>query len=159
MLSLACLSAHAKVEIIEPAGDFRFGKVALYSLATQTLQVLHRGVSPVQLGAVISSTAALSPLCTGTVAGAVIWTDFTIPKETDGCSHALLQPGQTCSAAVRFVPSGPGTRASQLIVFVPNAFSDMHLLSGAGVSEPLDCVLDWAEKTFPQLLTTPTMTS
>ncbi|MDP4075314.1 hypothetical protein [Acidovorax sp. A1169] len=42
---------------------------------------------------------------------------------------------------------------------MPNAAYVLRGLGGTGVSQPLDCVLDWAEKTFPQLLTTPTMTS
>ena len=160
VLSLACLSsAHAQVEIIEPAGDFQFGKVAVHSSATQTLKVANRGPSPMQLGSVISSIAAVSPLCTGIGCGVVIATDFTIPAESDGCSNTLLQPGAVCSALVRFTPSGPGGRVSQLNVFKPNAASVFRGLGGTGVSEPLDCVLDWAERTFPQLLTSPTMTS
>lgn len=160
VLSLACLSsAHAQVEIIEPAGDFQFGKVAVHSSATQTLKVVNSGPSPVQLGSVISSIAAVSPVCTGIGCGVVISTDFTIPAQSDGCSNTLLQPGSMCSALVRFSPSGPGQRGSQLNVFKPNAAYVSRGLGGTGVSEPLDCVLDWAEKTFPQLLTTPTMTS
>lgn len=158
-LFLACQSAHAQVEIIEPAGDFQFGKVAVHSSATQTLRVANRGASAVQLGSVISSIAAVSPVCTGIGCGVVISTDFTIPAASDGCSNTLLQPGAVCSALVRFSPSGPGTRGSQLNVFKPNAAYVYRGLGGTGVSEPLDCVLDWAEKTFPQLLTTPTMTS
>lgn len=158
-LCLACLPAHAQVEIIEPVGDFQFGKVAVHSSATQTLRVANRGPSPVQLGKVISSIAAVSPLCTGIGCAVVIASDFTIPPESDGCSNTLLQPGAVCSALVRFVPSGPGSRGSQLNVFMPNAAYVLRGLGGTGVSQPLDCVLDWAEKTFPQLLTTPTMTS
>ena len=157
--SLACLSAHAQVEIIEPVGDFQFGKVALHSSATQTLRVANRGTSPVQLGSVISSIAAVSPVCTGVGCGVVIATAFTIPAPSDGCSNTLLQPGAECSALVRFAPSGPGRRGSQLNVFKPNAAYVSRGLGGTGVSVPLDCVLDWAEKTFPQLLTNPTMTS
>lgn len=160
VLSLACLSsAHAQVEIIEPAGDFQFGKVAVHSSATQTLKVVNRGPSAVQLGSVISSIAAVSPICTGIGCGVVISTDFTIPAESDGCSNTLLQPGGACSALVRFSPSGPGRRGSQLNVFKPHAAYVSRALGGTGVSEPLDCVLDWAEKTWPQLLTTPTITS
>lgn len=160
-LSLACLSAlaHAQVEIIEPVGDFQFGKVALHASASQTLRVANRGPSPVQLGKVISSIAAVSPLCVGIGCGVVIAGDFTIPAESDGCSNTLLQPGAVCSAQVRFAPSGPGARGSRLNVFMPGAAYVERGLGGTGVSEPLDCVLDWAEKTFPQLLTAPTMTS
>lgn len=158
--SLMCLpSAYAQVEIIEPAGDFQFGKVAVHASATQTLKVVNRGQTPVQLGSVISSIAAMSPICTGIGCGVVIATDFTIPAASDGCSNTLLQPGAVCSALVRFTPSGPGSRVSQLNVFKPNAAYVSRGVFGTGVSEPLDCVLDWAERTFPQLLTNPTMTS
>lgn len=158
-LSLACMAVHAQVEIIEPVGDFEFGKVAVHSSATQSLKVANRGPSPVQLGKVISSTAAVSPLCVGIGCTVVISRDFTIPAESDGCSNTLLQPGAVCSALVRFTPSGPGVRVSQLNVFKPHAAYEFRGLGGTGVSEPLDCVLDWAERTFPQLLTSPTMTS
>jgi hypothetical protein len=147
------------VEIIEPMGNFVFGKVALHESATQTLMVANRGFSAVQLGVVASTTAAVSPLCAGIGCGVVIASDFTVPKESDGCSNTVLQPGQFCSSTVRFTPSGPGARGSQLVVVMPNAFPASRGLSGWGVSKPLDCVLDWAEKTFPQLLTAPTMTS
>lgn len=159
-LALACLSAHAQVEVTDPPADHNFGKVPLHATtAVQYFSVFNRGSAAVQLGTVISSGAALAT-CAGIGCPVVAAADFVIPGGSDGCSNAVLQPGQGCSTLVSFTPTAPGSRMSQLIIPLrdgaPGATRTLH---GTGTSQPLDCVLDWAEKSFSQLLTTPTGTA
>lgn len=160
VLSLACLSAHAQVEITDPPAGHNYGKVPLQAtFATQYFSVFNRSSAPLQLGTLISSGAALAT-CAGIGCPVVAQGDFLIPAGSDGCSNAVLQPGQGCSTLVAFTPTAPGSRISQLIVQSRNgAALATYPLHGTGTSTPLDCVLDWAEKSFPQLLTTPTGTA
>jgi len=160
VLSLACLSAHAQVEITDPPADHNFGKIPLNAeFATQYFSVFNRGGAAVQLGKVISSGAGVST-CAGIGCPVISPTDFLIPAGSDGCSNAVLQPGQGCSTLVSFSPKEPGARISELVVPLSNgAPGTTRIMHGTGVSKPLDCVLDWAEKSFPQLLTTPTGTA
>ena len=160
VLSLACLSAKAQVAITDPTEDHNFGKIPLRATyATQYFSVFNQGNVAVQLGSVISSGAALAT-CAGLGCPVVAPGDFLLPEGSDGCSNAVLQPGQGCSTLVSFTPTAPGARLSQLVVQSPSrtvlATFTMH---GTGTSQPLDCVLDWAEKIFPDILTTPTGTA
>ena len=159
-LSLTCLAAHAQVEITDPPLEHNFGKIPLQAtFATQYFSVFNRGSAAVQLGTVISSGAALAT-CAGIGCPVIAPQDFLIPDGSDGCSNALLQPGQGCSTLVSFTPTAPGSRMSQLIFPLKDgAMGAARTMHGTGISHPLDCVLDWAEKTFPQLLTTPTGTA
>lgn len=160
LLSLAGLSAHAQVEITDPPADHNFGKIPLNAtFATQYFSVFNRGSTPVQLGTVISSGAGVST-CAGLGCPVIAPEDFLIPAGSDGCSNAVLQPGQGCSTLVSFSPKAPGARLSQLVVPLRDGASGTaRIMHGTGLSAPLDCVLDWAEKSFPQLLTTPTGTT
>ena len=160
LLSLARLSAHAQVEITDPPEGHNFGKVPLNATyATQYFSVFNRGNAAVQLGTVASSGAAVVT-CAGLGCPVVAQEDFKIPQGSDGCSNATLQPSQGCSTLVSFSPSAPGSRISQLVVRSRDGASlATYMMHGTGTSQPLDCVLDWAEKTFPQILTMPTGTA
>lgn len=159
VLSLSCLSAHAQVEITDPPEGHNFGKIPLHATyATQYFSVFNYSGAPVQLGKVFSSGAALST-CAGIGCPIIAAADFMIPEGSDGCSNAMLQPGLGCSTLVSFVPTAPGSRMSQLVVQSHAGESlATYPLHGTGTSQPLDCVLDWAEKSFPEILTTPTGT-
>ena len=159
VLSLASLSAQAQVEITDPPEGHNFGKIPLHATyATQYFSVFNRGSAPVQLGKVLSSGAALAT-CAGIGCPVIAAADFVVSEGSDGCSNAVLQPGLGCSTLVSFVPTAPGSRMSQLIVQSPAGQNlATYPLHGTGTSQPLDCVLDWAEKSFPEILTTPTGT-
>jgi len=159
VLSLASLSAHAQVEITDPPAGYSFGKTPLLDKSTiQYFFVVNRSTFPVQLGPVTSNGSEVAT-CAGLGCPVVSASDFVIVAGSDGCSNAVLQPGQSCSTLVGFSPTEPGARLSQLIVPLSDgSVGARRVLQGTGVAPLTDCVLDWAEKTFPQLLTAPTGT-
>lgn len=160
LLSLASLSAQAQLLVTEPAEDFNFGKVALHATtATQKFRVANRSSMPVYVATVISSGAAVMT-CAGLGCPVVAQEDFKILASSDSCPGTYLHVGQSCTVVVSFSPSAPGARVSQLIFRGSDgAALATRMVNGTGTSQPLDCVLDWAEKSFPQLLTTPTGTA
>lgn len=159
VLALASLSAHAQIEITDPPVEHHFGKAPLLGTsAVQYFSVFNRAATAVQLGTVISSGAGLAT-CAGLACPVVAEADFVVVAGSDGCSNAVLQPGQGCSTLVGFSPKEPGARLSQLIVPLRDGSAPAtRTLHGTGVVPGTDCVLDWAEKAFPQLLTAPTAT-
>lgn len=159
MLSLACLSAHAQLEITDPPAEHNFGNTQLFPASTvQYFSVFNRGAAAVQLGTVTSSGAAVTT-CAGLGCPVVSAPDFVIAAGSDGCSNTVLQPGQGCSTLVGFSPKEAGARLSQLIFPLSDgSAAATRIVHGTGVAPGTDCVLDWAEKTFPQVLTTPTGT-
>ncbi|MDP4075832.1 hypothetical protein [Acidovorax sp. A1169] len=158
LLSLAAVSAQAQdVLISDPPQDHTFGKAALNStFATQYFSVFNRSSAAVQLGAagVDSALATCAALGCPTIAPA----DFTIPGGSDGCSNAVLQPGQGCSTLVIFSPKQPGSRVARLVFPVRGATAVTRTVTGTGLAQPTDCVLDWAENSFRSILTSPTST-
>lgn len=158
LLLLAAVSAHAQdVLIADPPQDHTFGKAALNStFATQYFSVFNRGSAAVQLGtaAVDGGLATCAALGCPTVAPA----DFVIPGASDACSNAVLQPGQGCSTLVIFSPKQPGSRLARLVFPVRGAAAVTRTVTGTGLAQPTDCVLDWAENSFRSILTGPTST-
>jgi hypothetical protein len=58
--------------------------------------------------------------------------DYTVV--TDGCLSARLDPGDTCSVSVRFVPTGTGARAASLVFSLDRGPGERAVdLRGAGV--------------------------
>lgn len=154
---LCAASAHAQVTISDPPADHNFGRIPLGAdYATQYFSLTNSGAASVTLGQVaidgqITTCAALG--CPTPAA-----TDFGIHAGADGCSGKTLQTGQGCSTLIAFVPSAPGSRVANFVVPVTGASPLTRALVGTGVANPIDCVLDWAERSYPQLLTAPTAT-
>lgn len=159
VLSLACLSAHAQIEITDPPAGFSFGKAPLLNKSTiRYFFVVNRNTFAVQLGPVTSNGSEVAT-CAALGCPVVSASDFVVVAGSDGCSNATLQPGQSCSTLVGFSPTEPGARLSQLIVPLSDGSVGVkRIVQGTGVVPGTDCVLDWAEKTFPQLLSAPTGT-
>jgi len=155
---LACAAAQAQVTISDPPPEHSFGKVPIgATYATQYFSVFNTGSAPVALGqlrieaAAIACLAIFPPAC-----GEVAPGDFDGLQNSDGCSNRTLAPGTGCSALVRFVPKAAGERLASLVVPVTSGGASIsRLIRGIGVSNPTDCVLDWAERTLPQFFTAP----
>jgi|GEM_PF-6157671 len=156
--ALLCTAfAHAQVTVSDPPADHNFGRIPLgATYSAQYFSLTNSGTAAVVLGQAsidgqIATCAALGcPTPTST--------DFVIAAGADGCSGKTLQAGQSCSTLIGFVPSAPGARIANFVVPVAGAASVTRQLAGTGVANPLDCVLNWAESTYPSLLTTPTAT-
>lgn len=150
-------SVSAQVEITDPPDSHHFGKIPLgATYATQYFSLTNRGSVPVTLGsATVSGEMAT---CAGLSCGTVAAGDFVVQSHSDACSSATLQPGQGCSTLLSFIPQAPGLRLAQLVFAVQDGSTLTRMVSGTGVSNPVDCVLDWAERTYPDLLTQPTPT-
>lgn len=145
------------VEVSDPPADHDFGRIPLRAIyASQYFSLSNTGATAVTLGQAsidgnLSTCAAL-----GCATPAAL--DFVIDAGADGCSGKTLEPGQGCSTLIGFVPSAPGGRVAQFVVPVGGASPVSRMLAGTGVANPIDCVLDWAERTYPSLLTMPTAT-
>jgi hypothetical protein len=91
----------------------------------------------------------------GIVISSVELTGSTAFAEVDdGCTHAMLEPGQTCDVRVTFAPSEAGELAASL-VFVTSEGDVRAELSGVGVS-PVPAT---TESSAPTTAENPTPTS
>lgn len=162
LLSL-CLAlpsiALTQVVIADPPPEHHFGKIPLQAnYAAQYFSVFNRGSEPVRLGQ--ASVAADMATCAALGCPTVAPSDFVLDPNADGCSGKTLAPGLGCSTLVGFVPQAPGARTAQLVFPVEGQLPASRIISGTGVSNPFDCVMDWAERTLPANLVaqpTPTM--
>ena len=155
-LCAAALPVLSQVVISDPPAEHHFGKIPLGAdYAAQYFSVFNQGHSPVTLGqARIDGRMAV---CMALGCPSVAPEDFTMDG-ADGCSGQTLQPGQGCSTLVGFVPTAIGTRVARLVFTLANGSEVERIISGMGISQPLECVLDWAERTYPDLLLQPTPT-
>jgi hypothetical protein len=154
---LCAASAHAQVTISDPPADHNFGRIPLgANYAAQYFSLMNSGATPVTLGQASIDGQIATCMALGCPTPAA--TDFAINTGADGCSGKTLQAGQGCSTLIGFVPSAPGGRIANFVVPVVGASTLSRVLAGTGVANPIDCVLDWAERSYPQLLTTPTAT-
>lgn len=150
-------AAQAQVSISDPPADHNFGRIPLAATyAAQYFSLTNSGSAAVVLGQ--ASINGQIATCAALGCPTPTTTDFVIDAGADGCSGQTLQPGQGCSTLIGFVPSAPGARIANFVVPVAGAASVTRQLAGTGVANPLDCVLDWAERTYPSLLATPTAT-
>lgn len=157
LLSAALGAAQAQTEVSDPPIDHHFGKIPVgATFAAQYYSLINRGSAPVTVGqAVIDGQLAT---CAALGCPVVAPADFVVTGHSDGCSGRTLVPGEGCSTLVGFVPQAPGSRLAQLVFPIVNGAPLTRTLSGTGVSNPADCVMDWAERTLPGLLVQPTPT-
>ena len=154
--SLVAAPVLSQVTISDPASDHNFGRIPLgATYATQYFSAFNTGSSAVVLGTVTVDGEVATCLALGCSVPAP--GDFAV-FGSDGCSGRRLAPGEGCSTQIRFVPSAVGARTARLVVPVQGAAPADRVMSGTGVAQPIDCVLDWAERTFASLLTQPTPT-
>jgi hypothetical protein len=150
--SLAICAANAQVQISDPPDGHSFGKAAMGSdSATQYYSLHNEGSTPVTIGQARISDTPLAT-CTGLDCPVVAHTDFLVVSPSDGCSGRTLAPGTGCSTLIAFTPTAIGGRLSQVLFPVVGAADITRLVHGTGTSQPLECVLDWAEG-HPQLST------
>lgn len=83
--------------------------------------------------------------------------DFFIAA--DACSGQELAPGASCTVRLHFAPNSEGERLAVLMVGDPSGAGEAHAnLHGTGAAgsaslDALGCVLNWAERMYPDLLT------
>ncbi|MFA7240768.1 MAG: hypothetical protein WC091_11695 [Sulfuricellaceae bacterium] len=154
---LCAASAHAQVTISDPPADHNFGRIPLRAnYAAQYFSLTNSGATSVTLGQASIDGQIATCAALGCPTPAAM--DFVIDAGSDGCSGKTLQAGQSCSTLIGFVPSTPGSRVANFVVPIVGASSLTRALAGVGVANPIDCVLDWAERSYPQLLSAPTAT-
>lgn len=160
--ALLCAAAaspavHAQAAITDPPENHHFGKIPLNATyATQYFSVFNQGTEAITLGAVRVDASVLT--CMALHCPTVAPEEFIIPSGSDGCSNQRLAPGAGCSTLVSFTPRAAGPRTALLVVPVTNGNAVTRPLNGTGTTQPLDCVLDWAEAQYPAVLTSPTPT-
>lgn len=155
-LCVSAVSALAQVTVTDPPPEHHFGQIPVgATYAAQYFSVFNQGSAPVTLGQVrLDSDMAV---CMALGCPSVAPVDFTV-QGADGCSGQTLQPGQGCSTLVGFVPTAPGARVARLVFPVQGGTDVARIVTGTGISQPLECVLDWAERTYPTLFLQPTPT-
>ena len=147
--------AFSQVEITDPPETHHFGKIPLNAaFATQYFSVFNRGAAPVTLGSVTVDAGGIFA-CLSLGCPTIAPQDFEVSKGV-GCTGAVLQTGEGCSTLVSFVPTSVGERLGRLVIPVLGGTSVTRSLAGTGTAVPLDCVLDWAEQEYKELLTSPT---
>lgn len=148
----------AQIEISDPPENHHFGKIPLgANYAAQYFSVSNRGTTAVQLGKVSVDNGEITT-CAALGCPVPAAADFVVGN-SDGCSGATLQPNQGCSTLIGFVPTEVGGRVARLVFPVLGSGTFVtRILQGTGTTQPLDCVLDWAESQFPSVLSNPTST-
>lgn len=155
--AMACMPVAAQIEISDPPITHHFGKIPLgATYATQYFSVFNRGTAPVTLGKVEVDGGELV-VCLAIGCPTIAPNDFVVGAGV-GCSGSTIAPGEGCSTLVSFIPTSVGERLARLVFPVVGGNPTTRTIAGTGVSQPLDCVLDWAEQQYKTVLTTPTPT-
>jgi hypothetical protein len=158
LLGLLCmLPVMAQVEITDPAPSHHFGKIPLgETYSTQYFSLFNRGNTPVSVGQVRVDGNEVA-VCMAIGCPTIAPIDFVVGAGV-GCSGLTLAPGAGCSTLISFVPTVAGDRVARLVFPVSEGNTTTRIIAGTGVSQPFDCVLDWAEQQFKTVLTNPTPT-
>jgi hypothetical protein len=156
-LAWVCAAAQAGVTVSDPPAGHDFGRVPLAATyATQYFSLTNDGTATVTLGqAAIDGELATCAALTCPLPAA---SDFVLVEGGDGCSGKTLAAGASCSLLVGFVPTAPGGRTARLTLPVAGSDTVERILSGSGRADPFDCVMDWAERTYPELMSSGTTT-
>lgn len=156
VLVLSQAVAHAQPTFAEPPPDHDFGKIPLLTTyAAQYFGLFNSSSLPISVGQlrVDGQMAGCAALGCPVLAPS----DFML-HDPDACSNSTLAPGQGCSSLIIFSPKQPGPRSARIVFPIIGGVDMSRPLTGTGISDPTDCVLDWAERTFPSLFTQPTPT-
>lgn len=147
----------AQVSISDPPPEHHFGKIPVgATYAAQYFSVFNETAAPVTLGRV--SIGNDMSTCMALGCPVVSADDFVVAEGSDGCSGKTLATKEGCSALIGFVPKAAGARTALLSVRVTGSTTVSRIIAGTGVSNPSDCVMDWAERSFSTLLTQGTST-
>jgi hypothetical protein len=153
LLFVAC-PALAAIEITDPAMPHDFGRHPVgATYPAQYISLYNRGnaaviVKPVKVFPEATATCMAIGCPPATPAA------FTLGG-SDGCSNNTLQPGQGCSVLVGFSPYRGGAFEGEVVFSTVDGQSVRGGLKGSGRHDPADCLFDWAERTYPSLLTDP----
>ena len=156
---LVVLGVQAQVQFSDPPETHTFGKAAIGSdFAAQYFSLSNEGSAPATVGQ--ARMDGLLATCTGLDCPVVAHTDFRMLSHSDGCSGTTLAPGQGCSTLIVFSPTAIGGRMSQVVFPIVGSADVTRIVQGTGTTQPLECVLDWAETqpAFSALLARPTRT-
>jgi len=156
---LVVLGVQAQVQFSDPPETHTFGKAAIGSdFAAQYFSLSNEGSAPATVGQ--ARMDGLLATCTGLDCPVVAHTDFRVLSHSDGCSGTTLAPGQGCSTLIVFSPTAIGGRMSQVVFPIVGSADVTRIVQGTGTTQPLECVLDWAETqpAFSALLARPTRT-
>lgn len=144
--------AHGAIEISDPPLPHPFGNHPVGSTyAAQYFSVVNRGTAPVTLNPPHISSEGLAT-CTALTCPRVDAAAFVIGN-SDGCSGRTLQPGEACSTLVGFTPRQGGSVFAEVRFTTTGGEQVRGMLTGSGRDEPADCLYDWAERTYPSVLT------
>lgn len=161
--ALFAAPAIAALEISDPVMPHDFGLHPVgATYPAQYFSVFNRGQAPL----VISSVRTLpEPTATCLKIGCVTClaiscppaepAPFVIAAGGDGCSNTTLPPGAGCSTLVGFAPYRGGAVEGEIVFSTADGQTVRGGLKGRGRDDPADCLFDWAEKTYPTLLTNP----
>jgi hypothetical protein len=144
--------SQAAIEITDPAMPHDFGRHPVgATYPAQYISVFNRGSAAVILKPVQVLPEATAT-CLAIGCGPSAPAPFTIGG-SDGCSNITLQPGQGCSVLVGFSPYRGGPFEGEIVFSTIAGETVRGGLKGAGRDDPADCLFDWAERTYPTLLT------
>ena len=147
----ASTSAVSAVVQSDPAPGHHFGQIPIgTTYATQYFSFSNKGSAPITLGQATIDAHLLTCAAIGCPVPSAA--DFLLPPGDDGCSGKTLSAAASCSLLVAFVPKSGGPRSARLQLPTSEALSVETILAGTGIKQPDDCIFDWAEKTYPSLL-------
>lgn len=146
----------AQVAVTDPPPEHHFGQIPLgATYAAQYFSLFNQTSEAVLVGQ--PRIDGQMAVCMAIGCPVVAPDDFVIGG-SDGCTGRTLAPGTGCSVLVGFVPRQPGSRSARLVFPVQGVGDVSRVMSGTGVSQPFDCVMDWAQRTLPDVLAQPTPT-
>lgn len=153
---LVCsLPAQAALEISDPALPHDFASQPVGSThATQYFSVFNRGTTAVTISSVQLTPEAMAT-CMAIGCPPSVPAPFIAEAGGDGCTGRTLEPNAGCSTLVMFTPYQGGAFSGEIIFTASTGEQVRGGLLGTGRNDPADCLFDWAERTFPSVLTSP----
>lgn len=162
VVAMLCLPAAAQamtppappITVTDPPESFVFKDTMIGGTDSQYFSVTNHGTEAVKLGQVYL-TDRFERTCVGTQCDLIQLIDVVYSFYigiSDGCSGTTLQPQASCSTLVQFMPFGVGTPSTSIAFPIVGGYTVTRTIQGKGTTQPLECVLDWAEKQFPTML-------
>lgn len=154
-VAVLSLPAQAALEISDPALPHNFATQPVGSThATQYFSLFNRGTTAVTVASV-RLTPEATATCMAIGCPPSVPAPFIAETGGDGCSGRTLQPGAGCSMLVMFSPYQGGVFSGEIIFSGSDGQQVRGGLLGTGRNDPADCLFDWAERSFPGVLTSP----